>query len=183
MRNKKLLTLQRSTGPQGLTRDDLNRFNQEMNSLKKDAVKAGDVDALTEFSVITDESEILPKENLLDLRISTAAFDRSNLIRITGGRELLPGNVNTFLAVDFYNHDSKSTDMTEGFEPMFNTLFSFKNMVDDFYVKHLERDSILVDVFLVQTTTSQNATQNSVAQKLGSARLPLHKLLDKDYSF
>ena len=39
--------------------------------------------------------------------------------------------------------------MTIGVEPIYNTLFSFKNTVDDFYIKYLEKDSILVDFFYI----------------------------------
>ena len=104
---------------------------------------------MTEFSVMTDESEIRPEENILDLRISTASIDRISFRTLLRGQEVNPGDMNTFLAVDFYNHETKNTDMSEGFEPIYNTLFSFKNTSDDFYIKYLERDSILVDVFYV----------------------------------
>lgn len=137
---------------------------------------------MSEFSIITDESEIQAKDNLLDLRISTASFDRVTLVQILGGREIVPSQVQTFISVDFFNHDSKHTDLSEGFEPVYNTLFSFKNTVDDFYLKHLEKDSILVDFFAVpQKAADQSRTQN--AMKIGSARLPLNKLLEKDFTF
>lgn len=71
------------------------------------------------------------------------------MVQILGGREIVPSQVQTFISVDFFNHDSKNTDLSEGFEPVYNTLFSFKNTVDDFYLKHLEKDSILVDFFAV----------------------------------
>ena len=108
-------------------------------------------DNLTEFSVITDETEIGPIENLLDLRISTASLDRAQLAQIlgeNGGHDVSLGHFTTFLAVDFYNHDTKTTDLADGDDPRFDTLFSFKNTVDDFYLSHLEKDTILVDVFL-----------------------------------
>ena len=75
-----------------------------------------------------------PKENRLDLRINTASFERLPLIHLLGGQELTPAQIRTFLTVDFYNHDSKQTDAVETFEPVYNTLFSFKNQVDDFYI-------------------------------------------------
>jgi hypothetical protein len=56
------------------------------------------------------------------------------------------------LAVDFYNHDTKTTDLASTETPVYNTLFSFKNKVDNFYLKHLQTDTILVDVFLVPLT-------------------------------
>lgn len=35
---------------------------------------------MSEFSILTDESELLAKENRLDLRISTVSFDRIPLV-------------------------------------------------------------------------------------------------------
>lgn len=103
---------------------------------------------MTEFSTMTDETEIGPIENLLDLRITQASIDRVSLAKLFSGKDNLPANLKTFLAVDFYNHDTKTTDLADGDDPRFDTLFSFKNTVDDFYLSHLEKDTILVDVFL-----------------------------------
>jgi len=89
------------------------------------------------------------------------------------------GNFSTFLAVDFYNHDTKTTDLAAGDAPIYNTLFSFKNSVDDFYLKHLEKDTILVDVFL----TPMHDQKAGKTIKIGSAKLHLLKLLERDYSF
>lgn len=50
-----MLTLQKALGP-GLTKGDLEKFNREINVLKKEG--KGNEDTLSEFSVITDESEI-----------------------------------------------------------------------------------------------------------------------------
>ena len=98
---------------------------------------------MTEFSVMTDETELLSTENLLDLRVSSVTFDRAGLSQILSGTDLNSNMLQTFLAVDFYNHDTKSTDLCPGLEPIFNTLFSFKNHVDDFYVKYLEKDEFI----------------------------------------
>jgi hypothetical protein len=35
---------------------------------------------MTEFSAITDETEIQPTENVLDLRVSTANLEKASLI-------------------------------------------------------------------------------------------------------
>lgn len=68
-----------------------------------------------------------------------------------------------------------------GIEPVYNTLFSFKNTVDNFYIKFLEKETILVDIFYIPKARKGGASSGAI--KLGSAKLPLHKLLDKDYSF
>ena len=73
--------------------------------------------------------------------------------------------------------------MTFGLEPIYNTLFSFRNTVDDFYIKYLERDIILVDIFYIPKAPSGQQKLVTGALKLGSAKLPLNKLLEKDYSF
>ncbi len=73
-----------------------------------------------------------------------------------------------------------------GLEPIFNTLFSFKNSVDDFYIKFLEKDTILVDIFYIPKPSDRSKAdkqQVSGAIKLGVAKLPLNKLIEKDYSF
>ena len=70
--------------------------------------------------MVTDESELLPQENYLDLVINTAALDKSRLAQLLGNRDILPGAVQTFMFVDFYNHDTVSSATAEGFEPVYN---------------------------------------------------------------
>ena len=43
------------------------------------------MDRMTEISMMTDESEIRPQENVLDLRILNANIDINNLVALTGG--------------------------------------------------------------------------------------------------
>jgi hypothetical protein len=57
--------------------------------------------------------------------------------------------VQTFLSVDFFNHDTKTTDLAEGYNPNYQTVFSFKNRVDNFYLKHLDREAILVEIHTI----------------------------------
>lgn len=137
---------------------------------------------MSEFSVITDESEIQARENRLDVRISTVAFDKVAVLQVMGGRDIQPSKFRTFVSLDFYNHDSKHTDHAEGFEPIYNTLFSFKNTVDDFYLQHLEKSFMAVDIFGVPPQTAENKRASGVI-KIGTAKLPLVKLIEGDFSF
>lgn len=77
-RNKSLLTIQKTVGSNALTEAGLARLNQEVERVKKQEGRPAD-DALSEFSIITEESEIGALENLLDLRISGGNLDRRNL--------------------------------------------------------------------------------------------------------
>jgi len=53
--------------------------------------------------------------------INTASLDKARLSQLLGHKELLPGAVQTFITVDFYNHESRTSDLSEGFEPNYNT--------------------------------------------------------------
>lgn len=138
---------------------------------------------MDELSQATDEQDLQARENLLDLRITTASLERTPLVSILGGREIMPSQVRTFLSVDFYNHDSKYTDQAEGFESVYNTLFSFRNCVDDFYLQHCEREFINVDVYVLPITSTDEQMRPSGVIKIGTAKLPLFKLLEQDISF
>jgi hypothetical protein len=61
----------------------------------------------------------------------------------------LPNAVQTFITVDFFNHDTKHTDLSQGYEANFNTIFSFKNIVDDFYLNYLDKEYIIAEIFMV----------------------------------
>lgn len=93
---------------------------------------------MSDFSVNTHESELMARENLLDLRISTGQFDKEAIAQILGcSLSIADHELQTMLVVDFYNHESKSTDRCTGYQPVYNTLITFKNTVDDFYIRHL----------------------------------------------
>jgi len=92
---------------------------------------------MTEFSVLTTESEILPSENVLDLRLSEIKFDQNKINEVLGLRDAVPSAIKTFIVVDFFINETKHTDLKHGYEPEFNTIFCFKNTVDDFYLKYL----------------------------------------------
>ena len=109
---------------------------------------------------------------MFDIRFSQAQFDRSllqALMPLEEGTELM-----TFLSCDFYDHDSRESEQVPGFDPIYNTLFSFKNTMDDFYVKHLESDYLTVDVF---------ANVRNKTLKVGTARIVLSIVLQGDFNF
>lgn len=78
------------------------------------------------------------------------------------------------MTVDFYNHDTRNGDLADSFEPNYGTQFSFKNTIDDFYIQHIEKSTLTIDFFI---TRAQNAI------KIGSSKIVLSKLLEKDHSF
>lgn len=105
------------------------------------------------------------------------------MVTLLGGTgDIAPQQIQSFLVADFYNHDSKTTDFVEGYEPVINTLFSFKNLVDDFYLKHLQKGALTVDICLLHPK-NPDGSRPAGSRTIGTARLPLTKLLEKDTSF
>jgi hypothetical protein len=97
-------------------------------------------DVRSEFSAVTNESEIRIDENILDFKIEDAELFQ-NIIMKTHGISEINSNPNrpfvTLCTIDFYNHTTETSQMAEGLRPNYQTQFSFKNRIDDFYVTFL----------------------------------------------
>ena len=48
---------------------------------------------LSEFSAVTDQTEMNPQENFMDLLVSRAQFHKDSLGKILGSKEMLPAAV------------------------------------------------------------------------------------------
>jgi len=101
------------------------------------------------------------------LRVADIQFDRVSINEVLGMKDALPNAIKTFITLDFFNHDTRNTDMITGYDPQFKTLFSFKNAVDDFYLKHLYKDFVLAEIFTIK------GSRTRVTEKIGEAKLPL----------
>lgn len=126
-----------------------------------------------DFSVMTEESDLQFMENVMDLRVSKIQLQPNLVNEILGMRDPLDSAVQTFMTLDFFNHDTKHTEMSTGYEPDIDTIFSFKNNVDGFYLKYLQREHILAELFMVRGVGG--AGKRSV--KIAEAKLPLSPLL------
>ena len=127
----------------------------------------------SEFSVVSQETDMMPDENVLDLAIDSADFSTQALESSVDRRKvtLAPRAFFTFVAVDFFNHDTKPSEIADGFTPIYATQFSFKNKVDNFYLQHLMRNYVKVEVFV---STAQQAVH------IGVARILLRGLVEQD---
>jgi len=54
----------------------------------------------------------------------------------------------TFVSVEFYDHDTKTTEIASGFKPNYATQFAFRNQVDDFFLSYLDRKLLKVELFM-----------------------------------
>jgi len=77
----------------------------------------------------------------------------------------------TFVTIDFYNHDTETSQLAEGYRPLYNTQFSFKNRIDDFYVQFIQKHTMKVDVYI---------SKNNAAIHLGHAEIFLRELIERE---
>jgi hypothetical protein len=75
------------------------------------------------------------------------------------------------VTVDFYNHDTETSQIAEGYRPLYNTQFSFKNKIDDFYVQFLQKNTMKIDVYI---------SKNNAAIHLGHAELHMRELVERE---
>ena len=61
--------------------------------------------------------------------------------------------------------------MGEGLKPNYQTQFSFKNKVDDFYVAFLQKQPLKLDVYI---------SKNNSAVHLGKAEILLRDLIERE---
>lgn len=59
--------------------------------------------------------------------------------------------IQTLLTVDFYNHDTQSSNIIEGLRPFFNFQLCYRVVVDDFFLRYLETDSFRVNLNCFQS--------------------------------
>ncbi len=155
-----------------LTAADLEKIDRETEKLQR---INREEDLLSDFSGVTDDTEVGTMDNFFDLLVSKASFDRGRLGQLLGnkGSDILPSAVQTFVTIDFYNHDTRNSELAEGFEAAYQTQFSFKNQVDNFYLQYLENNTATLEFFV---TRAQNAI------KIGQAKIVLRTLIDRDTS-
>ena len=137
----------------------------------KESWSVDKTDADSEFSYATEEPGLRPEENILDLAVDNAEFYADMLWQEVDLVDFTQKSFATFMTVEFYDHDTKVTDVVEGYTPNYATQFSFKNAVDDFYIKYLETKSVKLEIFI---------TKAAKAEPLGFVTIPLNDLIISD---
>ena len=127
----------------------------------------------SEFSAVTNESDVKHDENVLDFVIQDAEYYYDAFKSVLDERELTlhSKTLVTFVTMDFYNHDTETSQLAEGYKPLYNTQFSFKNRVDDFYVQYLQRNTLKMDVYI---------SKNNAAVHLGRAEINLREMVERE---
>lgn len=98
----------------------------------------------SEFSDIT-ESELATTENTLDVLVRNCEFDELVLRKMLAGKVLELDGLQTMVAVDFYNHETQNSEISEGLKPNYNFQMAYKVNVDENLITYMENEFIRVN--------------------------------------
>jgi hypothetical protein len=106
-------------------------------------------------------------ENLVEVWVREAQLTDDNTLtaaRAWGELDSTP----TFALVDFFNFESEATPVLEGRRPNYDFASSYRVVVDDFFLRFLATESLVVEVCKVQ---------GNDFELIGRCAVPLHTLL------
>ena len=86
------------------------------------------------FSVASDLSHLESYENILDLKIDRIKFQTEPINRLLGIVRPATNQVKTLTMIEFYDHQIVNTNLVRGYKPEIQSVFSFKNPVDEQYL-------------------------------------------------
>ena len=126
-------------------------------------------DNITEFSQEETEVDLAVNENALDVYFGECLYE-------DGLSEELGYNVedlSSFFSVDFYIHETQTSDILTGKNPMFNFQVIFKVDVNESLLDYLEKDGMVIEFYSIR---------DNVQMILGRGKLGLKELIDLENS-
>ena len=107
----------------------------------------------------------------MDFKVEDAEFYLDNFKAVSGFGQTFEAQraLVTVVTIDFYNHNTETTQMAEGKIANYQSQFSFVNKVDNFYISHLMKETLKMDVYV---------SRNNSAVHLGRCEIMLRDLID-----
>jgi len=109
-------------------------------------------DVQEDFEVDQDE-EVKHDENYFDLRVVEAELKQElieSFLKSYGGAAAAHKDFSTVVVVDFYDHDTKTTEMCQGYKPKYHSQISYKNKIDQFYIQYLSKNRVKLLIYLAE---------------------------------
>ena len=147
---------------------DKNEILNELIPSEKKEVNLLD-DRITEFSEDDTEVELSMNENALDIFFGECVYE-------DGLSEELGFNVNnilSFFSVDFYIHETQTSDILNGRTPQFNFQITFKVDLNEKFITYLESEYIYIDIY---------SLRDNVQNIFGKGKIKLKDLIDVENS-
>ena len=124
-------------------------------------------DKLNEESQEETEIELTMNENALDVYFGECVYEEGLEAQI--GYDL--DDMLSFFSVDFYMHETQTSDILNGRNPMFNFQILFKVDVNEGFLNYLKNDYMLVEVYSIR---------DNVQIILGEGKISLNELLNNN---
>ena len=143
------------------------KYNRPVSSL--DQKKSKQEDNYTDISQDDTEIELGVNENALDIYFGECAYEDEL------GNELgySVEDLLSFFSVDFYMHETQTSDILNGKNPMFNFQLIFKVDVNENLLNYLENDKLIVEVYSIRDNDKKI---------IGKGEINLKKLIDIENS-
>ena len=129
-----------------VTVDGMHKKHKLIDTLphQDDSMRSLD-DKITEFSYDMSESQYHQSENAVDLVVLQGQFDADAVKNTLGFAD--ENDLMTFVAVDFYLHETQTSNLVNGVRPNYNLQLTFRVDEDERLIEYFERESIVVDVY------------------------------------
>lgn len=101
-------------------------------------------DKITEFSNDLSESEYGINDNAVDLIISQATFDAT---AIENKLNIPLNDLLSFITIDFYLHESQTSNLVNGPSPNYNFQLTFKVYEDEHLINYLNEDYMIIELY------------------------------------
>ena len=116
----------------------------------RDLINRSVYTSITGFSKDSNEDEITIDENYLDLYITAANFDPEGVQNKLG---IEVDNLMSFISVDFYLHETQTSNLMSGQKPNYNFQLSFKIIEDENFILYLHDEHILIELYYLKNNT------------------------------
>ena len=80
-------------------------------------------------------------------------------------------NIQTLITVDFFNHDTQSSSVCEGLQPIYNLQVAYRIPVDEFFIKYMETEFFKIEIY---------ASLGQELPLIGKCLVPLKDLIFKN---
>ena len=147
---------------------DKNELLNELIPVEKKEAKLLD-DRITEFSDDDTEAELSMNENALDIFFGECVYE-------DGLSEELGFNIDhilSFFSVDFYVHETQTSDILNGKTPQFNFQITFKIDMNEKFITYLESEYIYLDIY---------SLRDNVQSIFGKGKISLKELIEVEKS-
>jgi len=123
-------------------------------------------DNVTELSQEETEVDLAVNENALDIYFGECVYE-DGITEEVGYEDL--DNMLSFFSVDFYVHETQTSDILSGRKPMFNFQVIYKVIVNESLLNYLENDFVELEVYSIR---------DNVQMKFGKGQVSLKELME-----